>query len=162
MGEMPEVRDMGEVSTVKSLDMPRQQKSPSQASSPSNGSENGRALKKEQAQSTRESTMSDISMEVKREKSEASSETDQKSGRGSATAKNSRRGPPLFNHLPSATEDATKTFQVIETSIYTSKYLGDSGQDEVMSCDCRPSWSEFLFISDSSSTVFHWVCVYID
>ncbi|KAI5806503.1 histone-lysine N-methyltransferase [Peziza echinospora] len=141
MGEMPDDRDMGDVSPAKSVDRPRLQKSPSQASSPSNGSENGRAFKKEQAQSTRESTMSDISMEVKGEKSEASSETDQKSGRGSAAAKNSRRGPPLFNHLPSATEDATKTFQVIETSIYTSKYLGDSGQDEVMSCDCRPSWS---------------------
>ncbi|RPB26813.1 SET domain-containing protein [Terfezia boudieri ATCC MYA-4762] len=57
-----------------------------------------------------------------------------------STMKMSRRTPPLFSHLPSATEEATKTFTVIQDSIYTAKYLGDSGQDEAMSCDCRSSW----------------------
>jgi len=91
---------------------------------------------------TQESTMTDETDGIKKETKSESPDSETKSGRGASATKMSRRAPPLFSHLPSATEEATKTFAVIQDSIYTTKYLGDSGQDEAMSCDCRSSWSE--------------------
>jgi len=99
-----------------------------------------------QPRSTRESTMTDETDGIKKEAKSESPDSETKSGRGTSTMKMSRRTPPLFGHLPSATEEATKTFTVIQDSIYTAKYLGDSGQDEAMSCDCRSSWSEFKLL----------------
>lgn len=144
MGEQFPERSSGDGQPEKSVDMKGQQSPSPQGSSPlseHDDHEDITIIKTERPRSTRESTMTDGSDDVKKERS-SSSEIDVKSGRGSSSAKNSRRTSPLFDHLPSATEEATKTFQVIETSIYTSRYLGDSGQDEVMSCDCRPSWGE--------------------
>ncbi|KAF8463629.1 hypothetical protein BDZ91DRAFT_300990 [Kalaharituber pfeilii] len=131
MGEMSEDRSKEDVLLENSG------KPSPQASSPDD--EGGLNKATLEPWSTRESTVSD-DLEGGKEKSETP-ENDQKSGRSSSSTKISRRTPPLFNHLPSATEEATKTFQIIEDSIYTSKYLGDSGQDEAMSCDCRPLWN---------------------
>lgn len=94
------------------------------------------------SRSTRESTMTEESDGSKEMKTETL-DLESKAMRGLQMTKVSRRTPLLFDHLPSATEQAIKTFQVIQDSIYTIKHLGDSGQDEAMSCDCRSSWSEF-------------------
>ncbi|KAL7268783.1 histone methyltransferase set2 [Rhizina undulata] len=52
-----------------------------------------------------------------------------------------KQPPALFDHLPDSTADATSTFTVIESCIYSNKYIGDADQDgEVMSCDCKEEW----------------------
>lgn len=117
------------------------EKNSSKGSSPD--TEEGPTKSTVQHQSTRESTMSEDSDGIKKEVKSESPDVEPKSARGPSAGKGSRRTPPLFSHLPSASEEATKTFQVIQDLIYTAKYLGDSGQDEAMSCDCRSSWSEF-------------------
>lgn len=52
----------------------------------------------------------------------------------------------LFNDLPSKTEEAEETFEVLLESIYTKKNLGNSGQFDAMTCDCRQQWGKFTLI----------------
>lgn len=42
----------------------------------------------------------------------------------------------LFNIWPSANEQARKLYTPIEECIYTTKHIGDSGQVEIMTCEC--------------------------
>ncbi|KAI9677517.1 MAG: histone methyltransferase set2 [Caeruleum heppii] len=49
------------------------------------------------------------------------------------------RPPPIFDHLPDATPEATSTFQLIHDCNYGSKYLGSSEQ-EALGCDCAEEW----------------------
>ena len=48
----------------------------------------------------------------------------------------------LFNELPAVTEEAQETFMNLEECTYSVKSLGNSGQDELMSCDCREQWDD--------------------
>jgi len=61
----------------------------------------------------------------------------------SSTQRVTKRMPMLFNELPDKTEEAKKTFGLMKACTYSPKWLADSGQeDEVMSCECRASFSE--------------------
>lgn len=61
----------------------------------------------------------------------------------STTQRITKRTPMLFNDLPDKTEEAKKTFGLMKSCTYSPKWLADSGQeDEVMSCECRPSFGE--------------------
>ncbi|KAK9464050.1 uncharacterized protein V1516DRAFT_669422 [Lipomyces oligophaga] len=46
----------------------------------------------------------------------------------------------LFLDSPSKLEQVLKTFEVLTECTYGNKFLGDAGQDEVMTCDCKESW----------------------
>ncbi|KAK9367500.1 hypothetical protein V1509DRAFT_566465 [Lipomyces kononenkoae] len=46
----------------------------------------------------------------------------------------------LFLDLPSKTDDALKTFEELTECTYSNKNLGDSGQEEIMTCDCKENW----------------------
>ncbi|KAK9234158.1 hypothetical protein V1525DRAFT_435879 [Lipomyces kononenkoae] len=46
----------------------------------------------------------------------------------------------LFLDLPSKTEEALKTFEELSQCTYSNKSLGDSGQEEIMTCDCKENW----------------------
>lgn len=50
--------------------------------------------------------------------------------------------PQLFLDLPVKTEEAEKSFHVLEACTYLKKSLGDSGQHEIMTCDCHEQWDE--------------------
>ena len=54
------------------------------------------------------------------------------------TVKKAKPEPILWNHLPSAKEQAALAFQELESCVYMPSYLGESGQEESMSCDCKP------------------------
>ncbi|KAK9472533.1 uncharacterized protein V1510DRAFT_365528 [Dipodascopsis tothii] len=47
------------------------------------------------------------------------------------------RQPQLFNELPSRTAEALATFAELEVCTYSNRSLGDSGQEEIMTCDCK-------------------------
>ena len=49
--------------------------------------------------------------------------------------------PPLFRDQLSKTEEAKKTFQVLEQCSYTSKYIG-STEHGSMDCDCAEEWGK--------------------
>lgn len=51
----------------------------------------------------------------------------------------SRNPPPVFDHLPNATEDACSTFQVITDCLYGSRNMGSSDHD-ALDCDCAEEW----------------------
>jgi hypothetical protein len=55
----------------------------------------------------------------------------------------SRSPPPLFDHLPDATEDACSTFQVINDCLYGSRNMGSSDHD-ALDCDCAEEWRKLL------------------
>lgn len=52
--------------------------------------------------------------------------------------------PILFptDIFPSAREEAALAFQELENCTYQSKEYGETGQDEMMSCDCKPEIGE--------------------
>lgn len=50
----------------------------------------------------------------------------------------------LFNEYPSRTDEATSTFQVLSSCIYSSKYIG-STEHEAMDCDCTEEWGKAVF-----------------
>jgi hypothetical protein len=49
-----------------------------------------------------------------------------------------KRRRPTFSHLPSAKEEALSTFTQIRESIYQYDDLGESQQEDVMACECKP------------------------
>lgn len=59
-----------------------------------------------------------------------------------ALSKARLRSPPLFDHLPDATEESMKAFQVISDCLYGSKHMGSSEHD-ALDCDCAAEWREF-------------------
>lgn len=56
------------------------------------------------------------------------------------------RPPSLFNHLPDSSEEACKTFEVIEDCVYSNKYIGYT--EHSMDCDCVEEWGKFHQLSD--------------
>lgn len=61
----------------------------------------------------------------------------------------SNKGPPprvapLFDTLPDATAEATKSFQVIESSTYQNKYLGFT--ESALECDCTEEWGQLTIV----------------
>ncbi|KAF7525198.1 hypothetical protein G7054_g11176 [Neopestalotiopsis clavispora] len=63
----------------------------------------------------------------------------QKSRKGAQ--KSAPRQPPLFDHLPDVTEEATGHFQLIPDCLYGSKSLGASEHD-TLDCDCAEEWRD--------------------
>lgn len=59
-----------------------------------------------------------------------------------ASSKARCRTPPRFDHLPDATEESTKSFQVIQDCLYGSKHMGSSEHD-ALDCDCAEEWRKF-------------------
>jgi [histone H3]-lysine36 N-trimethyltransferase len=59
----------------------------------------------------------------------------------SSSQKVPARATPLFDHLPDATSEVTKSFQLITNCTYVPKYLGDT--EHAMDCDCAEEWGEF-------------------
>ena len=43
-----------------------------------------------------------------------------------------------FSHLPSVKEQALGTFTEIKESVYQYEDLGESQQEDVMACECKP------------------------
>ena len=58
----------------------------------------------------------------------------------SSTQKVIARAPPMFDHMESKTEEATRGFLVIKECIYASKYLGST--EHAMECDCAEEWGK--------------------
>lgn len=47
---------------------------------------------------------------------------------------------PLFSDLPDATDEANKSYQVIDACLYQNKYLGYT--EHAMECDCNEEWGQ--------------------
>ncbi|AEO57992.1 methyltransferase-like protein [Thermothelomyces thermophilus ATCC 42464] len=58
-----------------------------------------------------------------------------------SSQKMARSPPPLFDHLPDATEEACSTFQVINDCLYGSRNMGSSDHD-ALDCDCAEDWHD--------------------
>ncbi|KAH6624581.1 methyltransferase-like protein [Chaetomium sp. MPI-SDFR-AT-0129] len=58
-----------------------------------------------------------------------------------ASQKMTRNPPPMFDHLPNATETACSTFQVINDCLYGSRNMGSSDHD-ALDCDCAEEWHD--------------------
>ncbi|KAL2164193.1 hypothetical protein VTH06DRAFT_3408 [Thermothelomyces fergusii] len=58
-----------------------------------------------------------------------------------SSQKTARSPPPLFDHLPDATEEACSTFQVINDCLYGSRNMGSSDHD-ALDCDCAEDWRD--------------------
>lgn len=50
----------------------------------------------------------------------------------------------LFLDAPSATEEAESTYETLKACTYANKSIGSFGQDEAMTCDCKPNFGMFL------------------
>jgi [histone H3]-lysine36 N-trimethyltransferase len=48
--------------------------------------------------------------------------------------------PELFSHLADSTEEAFKTFDVIEECSYVPKYMGET--EAALECDCAEEWGK--------------------
>jgi histone-lysine N-methyltransferase SETD2 len=59
-----------------------------------------------------------------------------------ASHKVQQRPAMLFDHLPDATEESCKNFQVINDCLYGSKHMGAS-QHDALDCDCAEEWRKF-------------------
>ncbi|QSL65263.1 hypothetical protein MERGE_002572 [Pneumocystis wakefieldiae] len=59
----------------------------------------------------------------------------------SAEIKKPQKTIKLYNDLPSAKEEALASFEEHFYNIYHSKDLGESGQEEVMTCECKSEWN---------------------
>lgn len=87
------------------------------------------------------SRSSSMSQEVKAENESTSTpDTEPASKPSKKLASKARsRAPPLFNHLPDATEESTRAFQVISDCLYGAKHMGAS-QHDALDCDCSAEW----------------------
>jgi len=70
----------------------------------------------------------------------------------SASKQVARRPAQLFDHLPSATAEATSTFEILKDCTYQTKYIGSSNQEEEdnLVCDCKPEWGRSSMMSFTS------------
>ena len=57
-----------------------------------------------------------------------------------SVAKSGTRGRKrmIFSHLPAVTTEARETFVEVQGSIYQFDDLGESQQQDVMACECKP------------------------
>lgn len=69
-----------------------------------------------------------------------------------ARVKTVKYEPILWNHVPSARDEAGLAFQELETCTYQSKDYGETGQEEMMSCDCKPEIGKFTAAILTSTT----------
>jgi [histone H3]-lysine36 N-trimethyltransferase len=67
----------------------------------------------------------------------------------SSSQKIIKKGATLFDHLADKTEQATKSFQVIDTCIYQNKHLGLT-DDDAFECDCDEDWGNVTRYSTAS------------
>lgn len=113
--------------------------------------ENGSVLKKERRsastspnESKPPSRSSSMSPGVKAENESASTPDTEPAPKPSKkpSSKARLRSPPLFDHLPDATEDSMRAFQVINDCLYGSKNMGSSDND-ALDCDCAAEWRKF-------------------
>ena len=58
----------------------------------------------------------------------------------STSQKVTPRSPPMFDHLPDATDEAKMSFAVMESCTYSNKYLGYT--EHAMECDCNEEWGK--------------------
>jgi histone-lysine N-methyltransferase SETD2 len=114
------------------------------------GPANGVKVKKEQPSASATPNGSDT-------KSPTSSVPPDEMKAGSDSASTPDHGPPpklarsksaqklprapvmLFDHLPNATDESCKNFQVINDCLYGSKHMGSS-QHDALDCDCAEEW----------------------
>ncbi|EMR10995.1 hypothetical protein PNEG_00597 [Pneumocystis murina B123] len=59
----------------------------------------------------------------------------------SMETKRPQKSIKLYNDLPSAKEEALASFEEHFCNIYHSKDLGESGQEEIMTCECKSEWN---------------------
>jgi histone-lysine N-methyltransferase SETD2 len=50
------------------------------------------------------------------------------------------RTPPLYDHLPDCTAEATSKFQLMDECTYANKYMGYT--EHGMDCDCAEDWGK--------------------
>lgn len=62
----------------------------------------------------------------------------------SVPAQTVKRVLPKFMDAESKTEEAKKAFEELSECTYSNKHIGDSGQNEHMTCDCIESWDSDL------------------
>lgn len=110
--------------------------------------ENGSILKKERRsastspnESKPPSRSSSMSPGIKAENESASTPDTEPAPKSSkkSSSKARLRSPPLFDHLPDATEESMKAFQIINDCLYGSKNMGSSDND-ALDCDCAAEW----------------------
>ncbi|KAM7202118.1 methyltransferase [Naviculisporaceae sp. PSN 640] len=58
-----------------------------------------------------------------------------------ASHKKVRTAPQMFDHLPDVTEEACRTFQVINDCLYGSRNMGATEHD-ALDCDCAEEWRD--------------------
>lgn len=61
--------------------------------------------------------------------------------------------PPLFTHLPDASDEASKAFDLIPNCTYANKYLGTT--DHALECDCTEEWGMFRDAQHFAFTLEH-------
>ena len=64
-------------------------------------------------------------------------------------APKTKRSRMLFAHLPSTKPEALSSFTEIKESIYQFEDLGESQQQDVMACECKPLKSGLCRLKDS-------------
>ena len=55
-----------------------------------------------------------------------------------------KRTRQTFSHLPSAKDEALDTFTQVQQCVYQFDDLGESQQEDVMACECKPLKSGYL------------------
>ncbi|KAH8910109.1 hypothetical protein BR93DRAFT_874713 [Coniochaeta sp. PMI_546] len=130
-------RDIDAVDGMKKKDSPRA---------------NGSNMKKEQPSasatpngSDTKSPASSVSPDEIKPGSDSVSTPDQppppKLSRSKSAQKIQQAPAMLFDHLPDATEESCKNFQVINDCLYGSKHMGSS-QHDALDCDCAEEWHD--------------------
>ena len=94
------------------------------------------AVKKEEAEVVQTVTLKEETCDVKLENGAITATT--KVDTSSVDVPKPKRTRQLFAHLPSAKEEALSQFREIKESIYQYEELGESQQQDVMACECKP------------------------
>ncbi|KAB5570362.1 hypothetical protein GE09DRAFT_705644 [Coniochaeta sp. 2T2.1] len=113
---------------------------------------NGLQIKKERSSasatpngSDTKSPASSVPLDEVKPGSDSASTPDQgpppRLSRSKSSQKVQRAPAMLFDHLPDATEEACRDFQVIRDCMYGHKTLGDSHHD-ALDCDCAEEWRD--------------------
>ncbi len=117
---------------------------------------NGLHIKKEQASASASATpngsnakspASSVSPDEIKPDNDSVSTPDQgpppKLSRSKSAQKVQQAPAMLFDHLPDATEESCKNFQVINDCLYGSKHMGSS-QHDALDCDCAEEWRKLF------------------
>ena len=101
-----------------------------------NGMDTDRAVKQEENQVVRTVTVKEEICDVKVENGAVTVTTRVETS--SIDVPKTKRTRQLFSHLPSAKGEALSQFTEIKESIYQFEELGESQQQDVMACECKP------------------------